>query len=78
MRSDNYKTCSAFGASATIRWRDRNDKGQRTELQEFAAAIRGQQFPIQGADARAGLVATWMALAAYQSAAQGTHVELAI
>ena len=78
VRSDNYKTCSAFGASATIRWRDRNDKGQRTELQEFAAAIRGQQFPIQGADARAGLVATWMALAAYQSAAQGTHVELAI
>jgi len=78
VRSDNYKTLNAFGASATMRWRDRNDKGQRTELQEFAAAIRGQQYPIQGADARAGLVATWMALAVYQSAAQGTHVELAI
>jgi predicted dehydrogenase len=78
VRSDNYKTLNAFGASTTMRWRDRHDKGQRAELQEFAAAIRGQQYPIRGADARAGLVATWMALAVYQSATQGTHVELAI
>ncbi len=46
-------------------------KGQREVLEEFAAAIQGQSYPVAGADARAGLVATWMALAARDSAATG-------
>lgn len=48
----------------------RGDKGQRGELEEFAAAIRGQQFDVKGADARAGLVATWMAAAVRRSAVE--------
>jgi hypothetical protein len=48
------------------------------ELREFAAAIRGEEFPIEGADARAGLVATWMALSCYKSAQSGSQVKLNI
>jgi predicted dehydrogenase/threonine dehydrogenase-like Zn-dependent dehydrogenase len=66
-RSDDFKSLECFGASEQVGWTHRGDKGHVRELEEFAAAIQGKAFPIRGADARAGLVATWMALAAYQS-----------
>jgi predicted dehydrogenase len=78
VRSDDYKTFKTFGAPSGIRRHDRGNKGQLAELEEFAAAIQGKEFPVEGADARAGLVATWMALAVYQSTAQMTHIELEI
>ncbi len=70
---DNYE---AFAASAGGRLprRQRGDKGHLEELREFAAAVRGQAHPIAGADARAGLAATWTALAAYASARTGAAV----
>jgi predicted dehydrogenase/threonine dehydrogenase-like Zn-dependent dehydrogenase len=75
-RSDDFKSLECFGASERVRWRHYGDKGHLPELEEFAAAIRGKTFPICGAGARDGLVATWMALAAYQSASTGTPVTL--
>jgi predicted dehydrogenase len=79
VRSEDFQTLRAFGAPrGAIRRRDRGNKGQRAELEEFAAAIRGQSYPIEGADARAGLVATWMALAAYSSASQGSAICLTV
>ncbi|MBI5248225.1 MAG: hypothetical protein HY912_01910 [Desulfomonile tiedjei] len=67
-KNDDFNKFQCFGASQAVRWKDRGDKGHALELDEFAAAIQGRPFPIQGADARAGLVATWMALASYKSA----------
>ncbi len=48
----------------------RADTSRRAILAEFGAAIRGESLPVVGADARAGLVATWTALAAYRSASE--------
>jgi predicted dehydrogenase len=75
-RSDDFKTLVSYGATESIGWRERRDKGHTAELQEFAAAIRGGKFPITGADARAGLVATRMALACYESAKSGSEIKL--
>jgi len=75
-RSDDFKSFSSYGASQSVGWGERGNKGHATELEEFAAAIRGKTFPIEGADARAGLVATWMALACYKSATMGCEIKL--
>jgi len=75
-RSDDFKTLVSYGATESVGWRERGDKGHAVELQEFAAAIRGEKFPITGADARAGLVATRMALACYESAKSGSEIKL--
>jgi predicted dehydrogenase len=77
-RMEDFRTLEIVGASVPARRADRNDKGQRAELEEFAAAVRGETYPIAGADARAGLLATWMVLAAYQSAAEGRAIERAV
>ena len=42
----------------------KGDKGQREALREFALAIKGEKHPIAGADERAGLAATRIALEA--------------
>lgn len=65
-RCDDFRSVEAFGAPKTVKGK-RGDKGQRGVLEEFAAAIRGEQHSIAGADARAGLVATALALAARRS-----------
>lgn len=54
--------------------KEKGDKGQFQELAEFAAVISGA--PGKGADARAGHIATWMALAAVESAREGRAVYL--
>lgn len=76
--SEDYKTLDAFGVRASTHRRNRGDKGHLSELKEFASVIQGKKYPIEGADARAGLVATWMALAAYESAVRGDHIRLVI
>lgn len=75
-RSDDFKSFSSYGATQSVGWGERGNKGHAAELKEFAAAIRGEKFPIEGADARAGLVATWMALACYKSATTGCEIKL--
>jgi len=75
-RCDDFKTFASYGATQSVGWGERGNKGHATELEEFAAAIRGESFPIEGADARAGLVATWMALACYKSATTGCEIKL--
>jgi len=62
VHSDDFRMAKGFGASASVGRGDRGNKGQLAELEEFAAAIRGEDYPVHGADARAGLVATWMAM----------------
>lgn len=61
---NDYKSVELFGAS-TPRVAG-GDKGQLGALREFGAAIRG--VPEDGADARAGLLATWMAVEARTAA----------
>jgi len=68
-RLEDFRGLMAFGTRVSVTRRARRDMGQRAELEEFAAAIQGERRAVAGADARAGLVATWMALAAYESAA---------
>ena len=75
-RSDDFKNFSSYGGRQSVGWGERGNKGHAMELKEFAAAIHGEKFPIQGADARAGLVATWMALACYRSATTGCEIKL--
>ncbi len=71
-RCDDYKTVEISGAPAA---KSKNGgKGHLEELEEFAAAIQNRPYPVAGADARAGLVATWMATAAYQSAQENATV----
>jgi len=71
---DDFRTLQLFGGRAAARRGARGDKGQLEELREFAAAVRGQSHPVTGADARAGLVATWVALSSYESARTRTWV----
>lgn len=78
VRIDDFKRYECFGASLSVGWRDRGDKGHALELEEFAAAIQGKPFPVKGADARSGLLATWMALAVYRSAREAAAVALDI
>ncbi len=65
---DDFRTLRCFGGRAAAGRGARGDKGQLEELKEFAAAVRGRPHPVAGADARAGLVATWLAVSSYQSA----------
>lgn len=76
-QSDDYHDLSVYGSSAQAKGRAQNDKGHLAELEEFAAAIQGRTYPITGADGRAGLIATWMSLAAYESASlqRAMHLE---
>jgi len=74
--SDDYRTLHMFGPGAPAGSRATGDKGHVGALAEFAAAVRGQPGPVRGADARDGLLATWMVLAAYESATTGRFVSL--
>jgi len=75
-RLDDFRRLTVFGARVRVSRQARRDKGQLAELEEFSAAIRGERYAIAGADAQAGRVATGIALAAYESAAQRRAVDL--
>ncbi len=77
-RADDFKRFDSSGGKESVSWRERGNKGHALELHEFAAAIRGEKFPIGGADARAGMVATWMALNCYKSEKAGGEIKLDI
>ena len=62
---EDFRALYLHGGGAVARG-GRGDKGHRGELVEFAAAVRGRTRPIKGADARAGMAATRMALAVYE------------
>lgn len=64
---DDYQSIKVFGGKDRSNRQFRGDKGHLAGLEEFAAAIQGRSYPIAGADAEAGLVATEIALKAYSS-----------
>ena len=64
---DDFRSFKVFGSNVTVSRKHNGDKGHLAELKEFAAAIQGKSYPVSGADARAGLMATQMALAVYCS-----------
>lgn len=74
-RSNDYQTFEAFGTAVQVSRRDHGNKGHLAELEEFASAVQGKAYPIKGADARAGLVATSIALAVYRDAAPADAIE---
>lgn len=51
VRCDDFKKFLAYGTKESVGWREQGNKGHAMELQEFAAAIRGEGFPIRGVDA---------------------------
>ncbi len=68
---NDYKTLQIFGKSTKVK-EGQYDKGHLAELEEFALAIRAQSSnPPEGADAKAGRIATQMALLAVTSAKEG-------
>jgi predicted dehydrogenase/threonine dehydrogenase-like Zn-dependent dehydrogenase len=62
---DDYNSIKVFGCRDHSKRKYKGDKGHLSELEEFAAAIQGRPYPIAGADADAGLLATEMALSVY-------------
>jgi predicted dehydrogenase/threonine dehydrogenase-like Zn-dependent dehydrogenase len=66
-RLEDFVSIKVWGGKIRGKFR-RGDKGQRDCLSEFAAAVQGRPFPIIGADARAGLAATRIALEALEQA----------
>lgn len=71
---DDFKKLTVAGRSVRAPRQGRNDKGQLGALAEFIDAVRGVPHRPVGANARAGLLATWMALAAVESARSGHTV----
>jgi predicted dehydrogenase/threonine dehydrogenase-like Zn-dependent dehydrogenase len=67
----DFKDIKFFGGLAKTDGIGKGNKGQLDALAEFAARIRGRDHVVNGADARAGLMATWMACAARDSAREG-------
>jgi predicted dehydrogenase len=72
---DDYRQLELFGAGSFQAPASKGDKGQLAALEEFARAVRGGT-PAEAADGAAGLMATRMALAAYQSGTRGEPVLL--
>lgn len=70
-RSDDFRSFSACGASVSVGWGSKGDKGHKAALEEFVAAVSGRGEYGEGADWTAGLMATKMALACYSSAKSG-------
>lgn len=75
--SDDYRSLQTFGIDASGGSRVPGDKGHVGALTEFAGAVRGDSSTVRAADARDGLLATWMVLAAYESATTGRAMSLA-
>ena len=62
---NDYKSVNAFGRNIATGKEGRYDKGHLAELKEFAATIKGKEYPVKGADSVAGLLATSMVLSLY-------------
>ncbi len=75
VRSEDFTTFSAYGSSVRVPRRERGNKGQLAELMEFEAAIRGESYPVEGADAHAGAILLRLALEVYKRAAMGTVIK---
>lgn len=65
IKVDDFKKLESFGKKVRITRGEIGDKGHIDELREFSAALKGIDFPIEGADALAGLLATQMALSVF-------------
>lgn len=70
---DSYTGCAADGSPAGTRWLPFGSDPNRAMLLEFIASIRERRSPQP--DGRAGLLATSIALAAYESARTNTVVK---
>ena len=75
-RCDDYQRFSASGGSGSVPNGARGNKGQLEVLAEFARKVRGETTEVQGADATDGLLATWITVAAYESATAGTAISV--
>lgn len=58
IRCDDYAALSGFGVDIPRMKRNKDSKGHKGILEEFAAAVRGKTYPVLGADAHSGLHAT--------------------
>ena len=67
VRVDDFQNIKVSKSSVKVARHDRGDKGQKGVLVEFAAAVRGLEYPNVGADAHAGLLATQIALDVYMN-----------
>ncbi len=74
-RCQDFRKLELFGSAARTTSRGRGDKGHLASLNEFYSSVRGIKPHGIGADARAGTLATWMALAALQSAKECRPIE---
>jgi predicted dehydrogenase len=72
-RCDDYREFAAFGTSERPP-KEQGNKGQLGVLEEFAATVRGESSPVAGAGAWDGLLATWVAATAYESASRGIRI----
>lgn len=66
LRCDDFRTLESFGNVRKLPKTAKGDKGQRAALEEFACAVQGRDYAIEGADALAGREATKIALLARQ------------
>ncbi|QMV41722.1 bi-domain-containing oxidoreductase [Cohnella cholangitidis] len=73
---DDFRKIDGYGMNINKKNCKKGNKGQLDALLEFAHALRGKEWITQGADARAGLISTWMATAAYESARSGKEIFL--
>jgi hypothetical protein len=71
---NDYQDFGVFGGEARKGKFPPGDKGQLGALEEFADAIQGRSRENPGADALAGVYATWAALAAHESGQAGRVV----
>lgn len=78
VRLDDYQRYESHGTRIAVRGNGRGEKGQRAALAEFAAAIRQESSDVRGADARAGLFATRIAVAALESGRSGRSVKFGL
>jgi predicted dehydrogenase len=73
---DDYTDLKILGTSNKTSKMQRGDKGHLGELEEFASAIIGQSYPIDGADAYDGLLATKIVLSSYESSINRSCIDL--
>lgn len=73
-RVEDFTSIRVWGGKLQGKFK-RGDKGQRDCLREFAAAVRGRPFTLTGADARAGLAATRIALTTVEQARSALKID---
>jgi hypothetical protein len=66
VRVEDYRSFSAYGSATNLEKMKKGDKGHLNELVEFAETIKGLTGSVDGADARAGKLASEIALTLYK------------